>query len=650
MFGRHRCRTKYNHIGHANPRASSFQHSAVRALGFRPSAEIGCDTMRSTRFGHASLGIANTLSKAARAARGWWPGSRTAAAAPPELIERLAPCASGPDYAAVVTLVQEALAQHGIAATVAASTAVLRAGDPLLTEVKAARLFRITLREVSRLDGLAGLAFGEAYLALADTAAARLDLAKAGQRAGQIEAPLALLEGQADDRPEIAELRSRLRAQALLLRHGFTAPAAGASRLAPAHPRRIMYVVSQSLPFHASGYCVRTHYILRQLKELGYDVAGFARSGYPVDRFDYNGDGRIDAWADVNGVRYCFAPDTLGSRQLDPAAYVAKAADVLVEQAQAFRPAVIHSASNHLVGLAGAVAARRIGVPCVYELRGLWHLTQASKRPEFEHSDQYRLAHRLEAAAVGLSDHAFAITEAVRQSMIDAGAPAERISVLPNGVDMGGFAPLGRDPQLTERYGLAGRVVFGFIGSFAAYEGLDDLLTAAAALRRDGDDRFRVLLVGDGEAMPALRAQVDALGLQDVVQLPGRVPHQDVARYYSVMDVCCYPRKPSAVCELVSPLKPLEAMAMEKAVVASDVAALAEMVHADITGLLCRKGDAASLCAVLRRLLDEPALIRRLASAGREWVQRERSWPRLLLPVAAQYDQLASAAAESART
>ncbi|WP_082673854.1 glycosyltransferase [Thiohalocapsa sp. ML1] len=605
--------------------------------------------MRTSPFGHASRGIAGTLSNATRAARGSWQAKRDGAAAPPELVERLAVCAAGSEYAAVVTLVQEALDQHGIAAMVAASRIVLRARDPLLTETKAARLFRITLREVSRLDAPAGLAFGEECLSQADTITARLDLAKAGQRAGRIKAPLALLEGQGDDPPEMVELRSRLRAEALLLRQGFAAQSPQGSRLAPAHPRRIMYVVSQSLPLHSSGYCVRTHYILRQLKALGYDVAGFARAGYPVDRFDYDGDGRIDEWSDVDGVRYCFMPDAVGSRQLDPRAYVAKAADVLVTQAKVFRPAVIHSASNYLVGLAGAVAARRIGVPCVYEMRGLWHMTQASKRPEYEHSDQYRLSHRLEASAAGLSDHALAITGAVRRSMILAGVDAGRISVLPNGVDMGGFTPLPRDPELTERHGLAGRVVFGFIGSFAAYEGLDDLVTAAAELRRDGDDRFRVLLVGDGEAMPELRAQVGALGLQNVVQLPGRVPHQDVARYYSVMDVCCYPRTPAEVCEFVSPLKPLEAMAMEKAVVASDVAALAEMVQHDVTGLLCRKGDAASLCDVLRHLLDEPALVRRLASAGRDWVQRERTWPQLLLPVAALYDRLASAAAEPER-
>jgi len=108
--------------------------------------------------------------------------------------------------------------------------------------------------------------------------------------------------------------------------------------------------------------------------------------------------------------------------------------------------------------------------------------------------------------------------------------------------------------------------------------------------------------------------------------MPGRVPHEQVAAYYSLIDIAPFPRKPWPVCEMVSPMKPLEAMAMEKAVVVSDVAALAEMVDRGRYGLMFAKGDVSALADALQRLLTEADLRQRLGAEGRRNVLQNRTW------------------------
>jgi glycosyltransferase involved in cell wall biosynthesis len=167
--------------------------------------------------------------------------------------------------------------------------------------------------------------------------------------------------------------------------------------------------------------------------------------------------------------------------------------------------------------------------------------------------------------------------------------------------------------------------VIGYVGSFVDYEGLDDLITAAAGLKQTGQD-FRLLLVGDGAAFESLREQVHRLGLEDKTVLTGRVPHEEVEDYYSLIDIAPFPRKPWKVCELVSPLKPFEAMALEKAVVVSSTRALKEIVDHERTGLVFEKGNVDSLRHVLDVLIRQPEMRRNMGKTAREWIVRERSW------------------------
>jgi glycosyltransferase involved in cell wall biosynthesis len=214
----------------------------------------------------------------------------------------------------------------------------------------------------------------------------------------------------------------------------------------------------------------------------------------------------------------------------------------------------------------------------------------------------------------------------MQEELINRGVSPERISVAYNSVNPNRFVPRAPNQELATTLGIpTGVPVIGYVGSFVDYEGLDDLITACAGLKADGCD-FRLLLVGDGAVFDSLKQQAQTVGLQDKIIMTGRVPHEMVEEYYSLVDIAPFPRKPWEVCELVSPLKPYEAMALEKAVVVSSTRALTEIVTHEKNGLVFNKGDATDLQNKLSELLAKPARRVAIGKTARAWVQQERSW------------------------
>ena len=232
---------------------------------------------------------------------------------------------------------------------------------------------------------------------------------------------------------------------------------------------------------------------------------------------------------------------------------------------------------------------------------------------------------RLETQAATEADAVVAITHALKDELVRRGVPGDRITVIPNHVDVERFTPQPRDRALEQLLGLEGQRVIGFIGSITQYEGLDDFLHAACIVIDRGVD-LRLLIVGDGSGLSRLKYLVSELELENEVILTGRVPFGEVQRYYSLIDVAAFPRKPQPVTEMVSPLKHLEAMAMEKTVLVSSVAALAEAVVDGETGVVFEKGNIDDLADQLERLVRDPALTERLGQNARRWVAANRSW------------------------
>jgi len=298
----------------------------------------------------------------------------------------------------------------------------------------------------------------------------------------------------------------------------------------------------------------------------------------------------------------------------------------LQEVAERVRPDILHAHSPVLNALPALRVGKRLGIPVVYEVRAFWEDAAVDHGTTAEGSLRYRLTRSLETRALKRANHVFTICEGLRSDIVARGIAAEKVTVIPNAVDIdlfdvGGMA----DPALKHQLGLVDCTVLGFIGSFYAYEGLDLLLAALPQILVKVPN-VRVLLVGGGPQDAALKAQAQALGLQDKVVFTGRVPHAEVQRYYDLVDVLAYPRHSMRLTELVTPLKPLEAMAQGRLLVASDVGGHKELIRHGETGVLFKAGSAASLAETIIALVQQPERWPLLRAAGRRFVESERNW------------------------
>jgi PEP-CTERM/exosortase A-associated glycosyltransferase len=261
-----------------------------------------------------------------------------------------------------------------------------------------------------------------------------------------------------------------------------------------------------------------------------------------------------------------------------------------------------------------------------------------------EGSLRYRLTRALETRALRRADHVFTICEGLRRDIVARGIAASKVTVIPNAVDIEAFDVGGQpDAALKAQLGLTGATVVGFIGSFYAYEGLDLLLDALPALLQRRPE-VRVLLVGGGPQDAALKAQAQRLGVADKVVFTGRVPHAEVQRYYDLVDVLVYARHSMRLTELVTPLKPLEAMAQGRLLVASDVGGHRELIRDGETGQLFRAGSTESLVAAVVSLLERRADWPRIRAAGRHFVETERHWGASAARYRAPYEALLQSA------
>lgn len=425
-----------------------------------------------------------------------------------------------------------------------------------------------------------------------------------------------------------------------LLKSGFPFPPEQTTSPATADRAQIVYAVHNSLPYHSAGYATRTHGLLSALRTQGWRVDGVSRPGYPTDLQGFKRLPNVPELTYVEGVPY----HRLGTRSSQVpkrpiVPYVQHYTEELAAFARDRRAVLVHGSSNHLNGLAAVSAARRLGLPSIYEVRGLWEVTRASRDPMWAASMEYRQAAELETEAASAASQVIALTDALKAELVNRGVDAEKISVVPNGVDTSRFRPMRRDSSLARELGIGNEIVIGYVGSIVDYEGLGLLVEAAAHLSEERSDFF-VLIVGDGAEYENLKMQVHLLDIDKFFRFVGRVPHSQVENYYSIVDITPFPRLSVPVCEMVSPLKPFEAMAMGKVVIASDVAAMVEIVSDGNTGLLHRKNDVFSLTNSLRRVMDDERLRADLSEQSRSWVDAERRWDVLGARVGRIYESL----------
>ncbi len=387
-----------------------------------------------------------------------------------------------------------------------------------------------------------------------------------------------------------------------------------------AAPLRVLHVLDHSIPLH-SGYTFRTRSILQQQRALGWDTFHLTspKQGAVTVPFE-----------DVDGLRFYRTAPAAGLLArlpvLNQLAVIDRLAARLLEVAREVKPDVLHAHSPALNAIAALRVGRKLGIPVVYEIRAFWEDAAVDHGTSTEWGMRYRFTRAMETHALRRVDAATTICEGLRAEIVTRGIPAAKITVIPNAVDVGDFSVDGaRDEALATELGLQGKSVLGFIGSFYAYEGLDVLLAALPAML-EKNPQIRVLLVGGGPQDQALKAQATRLGVAGKVIFTGRVPHDQVQRYYNLVDVLVYPRLKMRLTDLVTPLKPLEAMAQGRLLAASDVGGHRELIEDGKTGVLFGANDAQDLARKVLALLAEPARWPLLRAQGRRFVEDERTW------------------------
>jgi glycosyltransferase involved in cell wall biosynthesis len=481
-------------------------------------------------------------------------------------------------------------------------------------------------------------------LAVDQPTVARSALARLSEHNGarpRLAARLAYREGRLTDAVQeldgargwrAARLRKSLLAELAMLEPGrltLGTPARPALAPAPAPASaparrgstRVLHIVTDALPSTSAGYTIRTQEIAVAQRLAGMDPHVTTRIGFPVTAGAMDGRATVT----VDGVPYHRLLPWIMPGRMDRLyqTHLRHAARLT----QRLKPAVLHAASNYANAVIALALRDATGLPVVYEVRGFWEDTWLSRHvvnADLKLSDRYVYTRALETHCMVEADRVVTLGEAMREEIAARGVPGDKITIVPNAVSEEFLRPLPDGAALKASLGIKpGEHVVGLVSSLVAHEGIGTLLEAVKILN-DRGVRTRALIVGDGPERTALQRQAAGLDLDAV--FTGRVPSAKVRDYHAVLDVFVVPRTPDRVCQLVTPLKPVEAMASGLPVVVSSVRALAEIVHDRETGLLSPPLDAGELADRLQQLLASPDLRAKLGANARDWVARDRTW------------------------
>lgn len=392
---------------------------------------------------------------------------------------------------------------------------------------------------------------------------------------------------------------------------------------------RVLHVLDHSWPV-LDGYSQRSRSLLLAQSQLGFLPSVLTS---PL----HQSDDPSASETSVDGIPYfrTYIPGGLGGsairngwpvlREISVVSLLRRRIQMLLDT-ESFD--IVHAHSPALCGLAAQQAARSRGVPFVYELRSFWEDATADQQKTRRTTVRYLLARQLETLVVRRADAVVGISRSILLDLEARGITPEKFFYVPNGVDTSRFVPRAKDIALADKLGLDGAPTLGFIGTLFPWEGISWLVRAAVSLRKTGVI-FKMLLVGDGNDADEVRKAIQANAAESYISFVGRVPHNLIEQYYSVIDVLVYPRHSMRLTELVTPLKPLEAMALGKAVLGSNVGGIRELIDPEVTGVLFKAGDMSDFGNQAARLLRDPEFRHSLGDRARQKIAAEKDWKTL---------------------
>ena len=383
---------------------------------------------------------------------------------------------------------------------------------------------------------------------------------------------------------------------------------------------KILHVLDHSIPLH-SGYTFRTCSILNEQAKLGWETSHVTSIKHINPQSDEETHDNLKFYRTTNQSGILSKLPILN--QLHVIRTLQKRLTEVIEQEQ---PDIIHAHSPCLNGIAAINAAKKFSIPVVYEMRASWEDAAVEHGTTTEGSLRYRLTRALETFVFKKADGITTICNGLKKDIASRSIGETPIQVIPNAVNAEEFgAGATIDENLRDKYNLGNSYIVGFIGSFYAYEGLEYFVKAMHKLR-NSDLNVKGMLVGGGPEDENLRALVKQMDLEDRIIFTGRVPHAQVDAYYDLIDVLVYPRVPARLTDIVTPLKPLEAMAMGKVFVASDVGGHVELVPERLHSVLFEAGSVEALVKALEETIANKPLKALFSGWARKYVKSERSW------------------------
>ena len=391
---------------------------------------------------------------------------------------------------------------------------------------------------------------------------------------------------------------------------------------------RVCYCINYSLPQTLCGYTTRSHSMAKAIQAAGFDLITITKPGYPYDKVE-DKSSVLDK-EEYDGVTYCHQKLQIEEDYANTIYGIC--VDTWVSTLLEYKPQYVIAASNNENALPVLIACRKLGIPFYYEVRGLWELTNIANNPGNEKKLEHLVEKYYEAFLCKEADAVFTLTTPLIEELVSRGCDRAKFHLVPNCVDIESFQTLQRDEELSKKYNISPETVtIGYAGTIQHYEGLDDLIKACALLDQKNID-FRLIIVGGNAHHSKENYQKDLANLAkdlkilDKIIFTGPVKPAEVPRYYSLMDITPFGRKPFKVCEVVSPIKPVEALAMGKTVIVSDLDALKEMIIDNETGLYFEKGNVESYANALEKAIKNPDLRTMLGENAREWVKTNRQW------------------------
>ena len=399
---------------------------------------------------------------------------------------------------------------------------------------------------------------------------------------------------------------------------------------------KVLHVLDHSIPLH-SGYTFRTRSILKQQSNMGFETCHVTSPKHGNDQKTVE---------EVDGLTFYRSAPPSGILSklpvLNQLAFIKPMEERILEVIEQEKPDIIHAHSPALNGLAALRAGRKSGLPVVYEIRAFWEDAAVDHGTCKEGDLRYRMTKAMESYVVKHADAVTTICQGLRNDLISRGFPTEKFTVIPNAVNVEHFDLITeKDAALESTLGLADKTVLGFLGSFYAYEGIDLTIKALAKVL-ENNPNVHLLLVGGGPQEESLKQLVEQLGLSSSVTFTGRVPHDVVGSYYSLVDLLVYPRKSMRLTELVTPLKPLEAMAQGKICLASDVGGHQELIKDGENGYLFSANNVDELSNKILEIIDNRAQWPAIVERGRHYVENERNWQVSVSFYKPVYERLAS--------